>query len=59
VDGRIHELPHRSLQEVFGEGDATRRRAAHVLMNNAVNAGNLNNLSGYGRQNDVKSLRVR
>jgi hypothetical protein len=28
VDGRIHELLHRNLQEVFGEGDATRRRAA-------------------------------
>jgi hypothetical protein len=25
---RIHELPNRNLQEVFGEGDATRRRAA-------------------------------
>ena len=25
---RIHELLHRNLQEVFGEGDATRRRAA-------------------------------
>ena len=24
----IHELLHRNLQEVFGEGDATRRRAA-------------------------------
>jgi SnoaL-like domain len=28
VDGRIHELLHRNLQEVFGEGDATRRWAA-------------------------------
>jgi len=28
VDGRIHELLHRNLQEVFGEGDARRRRAA-------------------------------
>jgi hypothetical protein len=28
VDGRIHELLHRNLQEVFGEGDTTRRRAA-------------------------------
>ena len=25
---RIHELLHRNLQEVFGEGDAKRRRAA-------------------------------
>jgi hypothetical protein len=25
---RIHELLHRNLQEIFGEGDATRRRAA-------------------------------
>lgn len=25
---RIHELLHRNLQEVFGEGDARRRRAA-------------------------------
>lgn len=25
---RINELLHRNLQEVFGEGDATRRRAA-------------------------------
>lgn len=25
---RIHELLHRMLQEVFGEGDAARRRAA-------------------------------
>jgi hypothetical protein len=25
---RIHELLHRNLQEVFGEGDDTRRRAA-------------------------------
>lgn len=25
---RIHELLHRNLQEVFGEGDAGRRRAA-------------------------------
>ena len=24
----IHELLHRNLQEVFGEGDAARRRAA-------------------------------
>jgi hypothetical protein len=28
MDGPIHELLHRNLQEVFGEGDATRRRAA-------------------------------
>ena len=28
MDDRIHELLHRNLQEVFGEGDATRRRAA-------------------------------
>jgi hypothetical protein len=28
VDDRIHELLHRNLQEVFGEGYATRRRAA-------------------------------
>ncbi|MGA8478950.1 MAG: nuclear transport factor 2 family protein [Chthoniobacterales bacterium] len=28
MNARIHELLHRSLQEVFGEGDATRRRAA-------------------------------
>ena len=28
MDGRIHELLHRNLQEVFGEGDAARRRAA-------------------------------
>ena len=28
MDGRIHDLLHRNLQEVFGEGDATRRRAA-------------------------------
>ena len=28
MNGRIHELLHRNLQEVFGEGDATRRRAA-------------------------------
>jgi hypothetical protein len=28
VNGRIHELLNRNLQEVFGEGDATRRRAA-------------------------------
>ena len=25
---RIHELLHRNMQEVFGEGDAARRRAA-------------------------------
>src|ERR1700756_3558982 len=25
---RVHELLHRNLQEVFGEGDAARRRAA-------------------------------
>jgi hypothetical protein len=25
---RIHELLHRNLQEVFGEGDPARRRAA-------------------------------
>jgi hypothetical protein len=28
VDNRIHDLLQRNLQEVFGEGDATRRRAA-------------------------------
>jgi SnoaL-like domain len=28
VSDRIHELLKRNLQEVFGEGDATRRRAA-------------------------------
>ena len=28
VSDRIHELLHRNLQEVFGEGDASRRRAA-------------------------------
>jgi hypothetical protein len=28
VSDRIHELLHRNLQEVFGEGDAKRRRAA-------------------------------
>lgn len=28
MNGRIHELLHRNLQEVFGEGDATRRRTA-------------------------------
>ena len=28
MDDRIHELLHRNLQEVFGEGYATRRRAA-------------------------------
>ena len=28
MNGRIHELLNRNLQEVFGEGDATRRRAA-------------------------------
>jgi hypothetical protein len=28
VDDRIHELLQRNLQEVFGEGDVTRRRAA-------------------------------
>ena len=28
MDDRIHELLHRNLQEVFGEGDARRRRAA-------------------------------
>src|ERR1700756_5899187 len=28
MSNRIHELLHRNLQEVFGEGDATRRRAA-------------------------------
>lgn len=27
MDERIHELLHRNLHEVFGEGDATRRRA--------------------------------
>jgi hypothetical protein len=28
MSGRIHELLNRNLQEVFGEGDAARRRAA-------------------------------
>ena len=28
MNERIHELLHRNLQEVFGEGDATRRRTA-------------------------------
>ena len=28
ISDRIHELLNRNLQEVFGEGDATRRRAA-------------------------------
>jgi hypothetical protein len=28
MSDRIHELLHRNLQEVFGEGDASRRRAA-------------------------------
>ena len=28
MSNRIHELLHRNLQEVFGEDDATRRRAA-------------------------------
>jgi hypothetical protein len=28
MSDRIHELLHRNLQEVFGEGDAVRRRAA-------------------------------
>ena len=28
MSDRIHELLNRNLQEVFGEGDATRRRAA-------------------------------
>lgn len=28
MNGGIHELLNRNLQEVFGEGDATRRRAA-------------------------------
>lgn len=28
MSSRIHELLHRNLQEVFGEGDAARRRAA-------------------------------
>ncbi len=28
MSDRIHELLERNLQEVFGEGDATRRRAA-------------------------------
>ena len=28
MSNRIHELLHRNLQEVFGEGDATRRRVA-------------------------------
>jgi hypothetical protein len=28
ISARIHELLNRNLQEVFGEGDAARRRAA-------------------------------
>ena len=28
MSDRIHELLHRNLQEVFGQGDAARRRAA-------------------------------
>jgi hypothetical protein len=28
MNDNIHELLHRNLQEVFGEGDAARRRAA-------------------------------
>ena len=28
MNRRIHQLLHRNLQEVFGEGDAARRRAA-------------------------------
>jgi hypothetical protein len=28
MSNRIHELLHRNLQEVFGEGDVARRRAA-------------------------------
>jgi len=28
MSDRIYELLHRNLQEVFGEGDAPRRRAA-------------------------------
>jgi hypothetical protein len=28
MSDRIHELLHRNLQEVFGEGNAARRRAA-------------------------------
>ena len=28
MSNRIHELLNRNLQEVFGEGDAVRRRAA-------------------------------
>jgi hypothetical protein len=28
MSDRIHELLHRNLQEVFGEGDDVRRRAA-------------------------------
>ena len=28
MNDRIHELLHRNLLEVFGEGDAVRRRAA-------------------------------
>jgi len=31
VDGRIHELLHRNLQEVFGEGDAAPRRHRRTL----------------------------
>ena len=30
MNDRIHELLHRNLQEVFGEGDAVRRRAAYT-----------------------------
>jgi len=28
MNDRIHELLHRNIQEIFGEGDAVRRRAA-------------------------------
>ena len=28
MSDRIHQLLHRNLQEVFGQGDAARRRAA-------------------------------
>jgi hypothetical protein len=28
MNDHIHELLHRNLQEVFGEGDSARRRAA-------------------------------
>jgi hypothetical protein len=31
MNDRIHELLHRNLQEVFGEGDAARRRDRRTL----------------------------